>query len=124
MSDDDERDLFKGLRDEIGEHAKPEYLKLKDGECIVVTVVVDRKNEDPAKRTPREELVLNFDKTDKIWKLRLDLLVGNSKKVFYVGQRDKAEVLALLERGVRKISICRYGSTAQTTKYTFTEVKE
>jgi hypothetical protein len=116
--------LFEGLKAAISEHASSNYLRLKDGESAVVIVDVDLMNADPDKRTPREEQVPNFDKTDKVWKLRLDCRVGSSSKVFYVGTRDKAHVVALLERGVRKIRISRSGTTAQTTKYSFTEVSE
>jgi hypothetical protein len=116
--------LFEGLKAAILEHASSNFLRLKDGESAVVIVDVDLMNADPNKRTPREEEVENFDKTAKVWKLRLDCRVGSSNKVFYVGARDKADVVALLERGVQKIRISRSGSTAQTTKYTFTEVPE
>jgi hypothetical protein len=114
--------LFEGLKAAIREHANSNFLQLKDGESADVIVEVDLMNADPNKRTPREEQVENFDKTAKVWKLRLDCRVGSYNKVFRVGARDKADVVALLERGVRKIRISRSGSTAQTTKYIFTEV--
>ena len=116
--------LFEGLKSAIREHASSNFLRLKDGESADVIVDVDLLNADPNKRTPREEQVWNFDKTAKVWKLRLDCRVGDSNKVFYIGARDKIDVVALLERGVRKIRISRFGTTARTTKYTFTEVPE
>jgi hypothetical protein len=116
--------LFEGLKAAIREHASSNFLRLKDGESAIVIVDVDLLNADPNKRTPREEQVENFDKTAKVWKLRLDCRVGSSNKVFYVGARDKADVVALLERGVRKIRISRFGSNVLTTKYMFTEITE
>jgi hypothetical protein len=116
--------LFEGLKVAIREHASSNYLRLKDGESAVVTVDVDLMNADPNKQNPREVQVDNFNKTAKVWKMRLDCRVGSSNKVFYVSARDKEDVVALLERGVRKIRISRFGTTAQTTKYTFTEVTE
>jgi hypothetical protein len=115
--------LFAGLKAAIVEHSNGKFLRLKDGESIVVTVDV-QYNADPAKCMPREEEVDNYDKTGKVWKLRLDCIVGTTRKVFYVGPRDKSDVVALLESGVRKIKIARFGSTAQTTKYVFTGVHE
>lgn len=115
--------IFAGLKAAIAEHSSGGYLRLKDGQSAVVTVLVDQTNPDPAKRTPREEYVDNYAKTSKVWKLRLDCQVDDTKKIFHVRAQDKAEVLALLERGVREIKIARFGSTAQTTKYTFTEVR-
>jgi hypothetical protein len=119
--------LFAQLRTSIVEHSVGQYLRLKDGESHVVTVLVNYDPEHPENSTPREEEVLNFDRTKKIWKLRLDCYVGNSNntentKIFHVRAQDKADVLGLLERGVRRMRISRYGSTAQTTKYVFSEV--
>jgi hypothetical protein len=117
--------LFAQLRTKIAEHSSGQYLRLKDGESHVVTVLVNYDPEHPENSTPREEETLNFDKTRKIWKLRLDVYVGNNTentKIFHVRAQDKADVLGLLERGVRRIRISRYGSTAQTTKYVFSEV--
>jgi hypothetical protein len=117
--------LFAQLRTSIVEHSVGQYLRLKDGESHVVTVLVNYDPEHPENSTPREEEVLNFDRTKKIWKLRLDCYVGNnteSTKIFHVRAQDKADVLGLLERGVRCMRISRYGSTAQTTKYVFSEV--
>jgi hypothetical protein len=117
--------LFAQLRTSIVEHSAGQYLRLKDGESHVVTVLVNYDSQNPENSTPREEEVLNFDKTKKIWKLRLDCYVGNNTentKIFHVRSQDKADVLALLERGVRCMRISRYGSNAQTTKYVFSEV--
>jgi hypothetical protein len=118
--------LFAQLRTAVVEHSAGQYLRLKDGESHVVTVLVNYDPEHPRNNTPREEEVLNFDKTKKIWKLRLDCFVGNNNttdtKIFHVRAQDKADVIALLERGVRRMRISRYGSTAQTTKYVFSEV--
>jgi hypothetical protein len=117
--------LFAQLRTSIVEHSAGQYLRLKDGESHVVTVLVNYDPDHPQNSTPREEEVLNFDKSRKIWKLRLDCYVGNNTentKIFHVRAQDKADVLGLLERGVRRIRISRYGSTAQTTKYVFSEV--
>ena len=117
--------FFTQLRTSIVEHSAGQYLRLKDGESHVVTVLVNYDPEHPENSTPREEETLNFDKTKKIWKLRLDCFVGNnteSTKIFHVRAQDKADVLALLERGVRRMRISRYGSTASNTKYVFSEV--
>jgi hypothetical protein len=116
--------LFAQLKSSIVEHSAGQYLRLKDGESAIVNVVVNYDPTNPQNSTPREEEVLNFDKTKKIWKLRLDVNIGdnNGSKVFHVRAQDKADVVSLLERGVRRIRISRYGSTAQTTKYVFSEV--
>jgi hypothetical protein len=124
MTHTNNSNLFEGLKAAIREHASSNFLRLKDGESADVIVDVDLMNADPNKRTPREEQVENFDKTAKVWKLRLDCRVGSSNKVFYIGDRHKADVVALLERGVRKIRISRSGADAKTTKYVFTEVTE
>ena len=119
--------LFTQLRSSIVEHSGGQFLRLKDGESQIVTVLVHVDGNNPENTTPREEQVMNFDKTKKIWKLRLDCFVGNNRdetKVFHVRAQDKTEVIALLERGVRRLRISRYGSTATNTKYTFTPETE
>jgi len=116
--------LFTQLRNAIVEHSAGHYLRLKDGESQVVTVEVKYDPNNSENWPPREEEVQNFDKTKMVWKLRLDCYLGNNTKsdtkIFHVRTQDKAEILALLERGVRRLRISRYGSTAQNTKYTFT----
>jgi hypothetical protein len=119
--EDQQTNLFAGLKASILEHSRGNFLRLKDGESEVVTVAVDQMAADANRRTPREEEVDNFAKTAKVWKLRLDCRVGSTNKVFHVRAQDKADVLALLERGVRRIKIARFGSTAKNTKYVFTE---
>ena len=121
--------LFDDLKDSIVEHGGGNFLRLKDGESATVTVAV-HYDLDPAKRQPREEEVMNFDKTKKVWKLRLDCYVGDdvnkpnsTTKIFHVRAQDKAEVLSLLKSGVRRMRISRFGSTATNTKYTFTPLE-
>jgi hypothetical protein len=118
--------LFRQLRSSITEHSAGQFLRLKDGESVVVNVLVNYDATNPANNTPREEEVLNFDKSKKIWKLRLDCYVGNNTentKIFHVRSQDKSEVISLLERGVRKMRISRYGTSATTTKYVFSPVE-
>jgi hypothetical protein len=118
--------LFDDLKESIVEHGGGNYLRLKDGETAVVTVAV-HYDPDPEKRQPREEKVMNFDKTKQVWKLRLDCYVDDNTegptKIFHVRSQDKAEVLSLLKNGVRRMRISRFGSTATGTKYTFTPLE-
>jgi hypothetical protein len=112
------QDFFEGLRRAMVENAGGDFLRLQDGEYVVATVqvVVDP---DPTKQTPRFEEVDNYNKTGKVRKMRLDLEVGTGKKVFYVGSQAQRQVIALLQRDVRRIKISRFGSTAQNTRYVF-----
>ncbi len=124
----DEESIFSQLKDSIIEHSGGPYLRLKDGESQIVTVIVGRDPNDPEKITPREEQVQSFDKTKMTWKMRLDCYLGDNTsgetKIFHVRAQDKKEVYALLKGGARRFRITRYGSTAQNTKYTFQPIME
>jgi hypothetical protein len=93
----DKKGLFAGLRASIADHSG-KFLKIRDGQSVIVTVKIDPLNADPEKRTPKEIQVDNYKKDGKVWKLRLDVVLPTgSEKIFDVRSTDKETVLRLLE---------------------------
>jgi hypothetical protein len=111
--------LFDRLRIETIEYSSGEVLRLQDSECVSCEVEVAYDPADPTKSTPKHVLVSDYnDKDKKKMRLCLDIRIGNTKKKHIVSELKKREVLAMLERGVRRMKICRSGIDRET-RYTY-----
>lgn len=119
QTNEKKKDLFARLREKIIEHANGPFLKLKDGQSAVITVLV-RDSPNPVEESPREELVKNpYAPNDPPrWMLRLDCIFCETEKIYYVTEKYIPQVVDMIGNGTRKIRITRKGNDKKT-EYTY-----